>query len=173
MTLLSRVANVLRREHIDFALIGAAALAAHGVGRSTLDIDILVTDPRVLGLRLGGENVTVDVRRGDADDPLAAVIRVSQPGERDVDVVVGRFPWQQDIIRRARTIDLEDVQIPVADVAGIILLKLYAGGTQDAWDVEQLLASADRASATAAVDDSVHELPPDARALWQRLRGTR
>lgn len=164
---------MLRREHIDFALIGAAALAAHGVGRSTLDIDILVTDPRVLSLSLGGENVTVDVRRGDADDPLAGVIRFSQAGERDVDLVVGRFSWQQDIIRRARTIDLEDVQIPVADVTGVILLKLYAGGTQDAWDVEQLLASTDRASATAAVDDIVHELPPDARTLWQRLRGTR
>jgi hypothetical protein len=44
VTLLAHVTNVLRRERIDFALIGAATLAAHGVSRSTVDIDLLVTD---------------------------------------------------------------------------------------------------------------------------------
>jgi len=46
--LLAQVTRALRRERIDFALIGAAALAAHGVSRSTVDIDLLVTDARVL-----------------------------------------------------------------------------------------------------------------------------
>ncbi len=170
MTLLAHVTTVLRRERIDFALIGAAALAAHGVSRSTVDIDLLVTDPRALSLAWDDEQVSVDVRRGDADDPLAGVIRFAQPGERDVDLVVGRFQWQRDIIGRARTIDLGDIQIPVADLAGVILLKLYAGGAQDGWDVEQLLASTDRGQATASVDALIHELPEDAQGLWRRLR---
>ena len=71
----------------------AAALAAHGVSRSTVDIYLLVVDPRVLSLTSTEPNVTVDVRRGAADDPLAGVIRFSQPQERDVDVVVGRSRW--------------------------------------------------------------------------------
>ena len=100
----------------------------------------------------------------------AGVIRFSQPQERDVDVVVGRSRWQQDIIRRARTIDVGELTVPVVDVTGLILLKLYAGGSQDAWDIEQLLAVADQAAVVAAVDALVHELPQRAQALWERLR---
>ena len=48
MTLLARVSALLASQGMPFALIGAAAMAAHGVGRSTLDRDLLVHDPRVL-----------------------------------------------------------------------------------------------------------------------------
>lgn len=175
MRLLSQVTRALRQERIDFALIGAAALAAHGVSRSTVDIDLLVTDPRVLTLDWPTLNpawnaTNVDVRRGDAGDPLAGVIRFTQPGAREVDLVVGRYQWQRDIIGRAHPIDLGEIEIPVVDLAGVILLKLYAGGAQDAWDVEQLLASTNRGQATASVDALIHELPADALALWRRLR---
>lgn len=173
MTLLAYVTSQLSREQIEFAMIGAAALAAHGVSRSTVDIDLLVVDPRVLNLTSTTPHITVDIRRGAADDPLAGVVRFSQPHERDVDVVVGRSRWQQDIIRRAQTIEVERLTVPVVDVSGLILLKLYAGGSQDAWDVEQLLASVDRPTAVAAVDLLVRELPDDAQALWERLRASR
>jgi predicted nucleotidyltransferase len=170
VTLLAYVTSQLARERIEFAMIGAAALAAHGVSRSTVDIDLLVVDPRVLSLTSTTPNVTVDIRRGAADDPLAGVVRFSQPHERDVDIVVGRSRWQQDIIRRAQTIEVGGLTVPVVDVTGLILLKLYAGGIQDASDVEQLLASVDRPTAVAAVDALVQELPDDAQTLWERLR---
>jgi predicted nucleotidyltransferase len=170
VTLLARVAAVLRDERIDFALIGATALAAHGVSRSTMDIDLLVTDQRALRLAWSDFGLSADVRRGDTDDPLAGVIRLSHPGERDVDLVVGRDRWQHDILERARTLDFGDVAIPVAGVADLILLKLYAGGSQDAWDVEQLLASGDREPTVTSVDAAVRALPPAAQALWRRLR---
>jgi predicted nucleotidyltransferase len=168
--LLAYVTSQLGREQIEFAMIGAAALAAHGVSRSTVDIDLLVVDPRVLSLTSTEPSVAVDVRRGAADDPLAGVVRFSQPQERDVDVVVGRSRWQQGIIRRAQAINVGELTVPVVDVTDLILLKLYAGGSQDAWDIEQLLAVADHAAVTAAVDALVHELPHDAQTLWQRLR---
>jgi hypothetical protein len=42
------VADLLASERIPFALIGASALAARGVSRSTHDLDLLTTDSRVL-----------------------------------------------------------------------------------------------------------------------------
>jgi hypothetical protein len=48
VTLLERVAAVLSEHGLRHALIGAAALAVHGVSRSTLDQDLLVHDRRVL-----------------------------------------------------------------------------------------------------------------------------
>ncbi|MBV8519050.1 MAG: hypothetical protein JO197_16770 [Acidobacteria bacterium] len=52
-----------------------------------------------------------------------------------------------------------------------MLLKLFAGGPQDAWDIEQVLAG----GATDVVNDvEVHidELPSAARELWARLRAS-
>ena len=55
-------------------MIGAAALALHGVSRSTGDQDLLVTDSAVLAAGFWESlerSTTIDVRRGDDADPLA------------------------------------------------------------------------------------------------------
>lgn len=92
-------------------------------------------------------------------------------GERDGDVVIGRAAWQTALLDQDLRIDLEGARVPVVDVPGLILLKLYAVGTQDPWDIEQLLAAGERSALVAAVDQRVAALPADARARWQQLRG--
>jgi hypothetical protein len=88
----------VERRGVRFALIGAGALAVHGVARSTFDLDLFTTDARVLDAALWAEVVrsgaSVDVRLGDSEDPLAGVIRRSGD-ERDVDVAVGRADWRR------------------------------------------------------------------------------
>ena len=69
MSLLDEVAGLLSGRGIDLAVIGAAALAAHGVSRATADLDLLVVDLAVLDaavwldLRAAGDDV--EIRRGD------------------------------------------------------------------------------------------------------------
>jgi len=171
VTLLERVAGILSERGVRHALIGAAALAVHGVSRSTLDQDLLVHDRRVLEpdfwISLTGEAV-VDLRRGDSDDPLAGVVRVSQDSERLVDVVVGRHVWQQDVL--ARAVAIGDEPLLVVQRPDLILLKLYAGGSQDNWDIEQLLAVDSSAATLAAVDAHVALLPARSRDIWASLR---
>ena len=59
---------------------------------------------------------------------------------------------------------------PVVDAPDLILLKLYAGGSQDRADVEQLLAL-DAGGATArAVDKRISALPLRSREIWSALR---
>lgn len=48
MILSDRVVSILNDAGVAHALIGAAALAAAGVARSTLDLDLLTLDARVL-----------------------------------------------------------------------------------------------------------------------------
>ena len=172
MTLLDRVADRLSRQGIAHALIGAAALAAHGVSRSTLDHDVLVTDLRVLDDRFWSDmrlGASVDVRRGDIDDPLAGVVRVTSPSERDVDVIVGREPWQAEILTRAQPIG--DGPLAVVERADLVLLKLYAGGSQDRWDIEQLLSLDERDALMRDVDARLHSLPRAARDVWDQVCG--
>lgn len=171
MTLGERVIAALEERGIAHAIIGATALAAAGVARSTLDLDLLTLDSRLLDpkhwndLRAAGADV--DVRRGDSDDPLAGVVRISMADERPVDIILGRYAWQGRAVERA-------VRLPdgrrLVQARDLVLLKLYAGGTQDLWDVRQLLAAVDHRSLVADVEQDLGDLPAGARELWANVR---
>ena len=105
VSLIERVAAILDRADARYALVGAAAMTVHGVGRSTRDVDLLTLSSVWLDASwwkpLCDAGVTVSVSRGDAEDPLAGVVRFDQEGERPVDLVVGRHRWQRRILDRA------------------------------------------------------------------------
>jgi hypothetical protein len=174
MTLADRVAAVLDRAGIPHALIGAAALAACGIARSTFDIDILAVDSRCLDAALWRDlepgGVTIDLRRGDAADPLAGVVRLEQSGERPVDLVVGRHTWQARALARALR---PAGSPPVVQGRDLVLLKLYAGGTQDMWDIRELLALQDADRLVEEVNADVADLPVDAARRWSEVRDAR
>lgn len=172
MTLVGQVIALFHRENIPYALIGASALAVHGIPRSTYDIDLLTTSARVLEPslweQLSAHDVSVDVRAGDAADPLRGVIRLQRASDRDVDVIVGRHQWQSDLLGRAVPSRVLDEDVAVVLKGDLILLKLYAGGHQDVWDIEQLLADADH-GVLAHVASRISLLPMDCQSRWAEL----
>jgi predicted nucleotidyltransferase len=175
--LVTRVAEVLGEHGVAYAVIGAAALAAHGVARSTFDVDLFTTSQAPLEHEFWSEvaadsELSLAIRRGDADDPLQGLVRVEAPDQRTVDVVIGRRGWMSEAVARAAMIRIAGSPQPVITAPDLVLFKLYAGGSQDCWDIEQLLAGSDRDSLAAAVDAGIAALPVDARRLWQRLRPT-
>ena len=171
---LADVSALLERHRIRHAIIGAMALAVHGVTRSSEDVDVLVTDHGCLEAdawqALVADGVDVDLRRGDADDPLAGVVRL-RSRETQIDVIVGRGEWQNDVLTRARPATLRGTAIPVVTAADLVLLKLYAGGPQDAWDVDQLLDAIP--TIEDAVTDGLQALPKSCTRLWQRILADR
>ena len=171
--LLYQVASTLAAAGIPSALIGAGALAIHGVSRSTFDRDLLVTDVRVLDRRIWmplGEAAEIDVRHGDADDPLGGVVRVTAGADMAVDVIVGRHRWQARLVEEASAARGAEGSVSVVSPSGLVLLKLYAGGPQDLWDIVQLRAVHGH-SLDAAVNERIAALPDSARDAWQRLVG--
>lgn len=173
MKLLADVASALEAGGIEFALIGAGAMAVHGVARSTQDLDLLSTDSRCLDdslwQPLRGDGAAVDVRCGDVDDPLAGVVRLVRPGSRPVDLVIGKHRWQDRAVKRAKTTTIGDRPVPVVSRADLVLLKLYAGGTQDAWDVHQLLADSDRPVLITDVERDLGDLPRYSQTRWRQI----
>lgn len=151
-------------------------MAAHGAPRSTIDLDLLTTDKRSLDSMLwdslddGG--IKARITRGDFEDPLAGVVRISAPSERMVDVIVGRFSWQSSIVERAVQISVQELEISVAEPADLILLKLYAGGPQDRWDIQQLLAAQPTVDLQALVEQRLARLPRECAELWRELTST-
>lgn len=172
MNLTEQVARRLAEESIPFALIGASALAAYGVARSTQDTDLFAVSSRVLSQDVWQALVTagvdVDIRRGDDDDPLLGVVRCSVDRQA-VDVVVGRYQWQRAMLDRANRLSLAEMELPVVTPSDLILLKLYAGGLQDRWDILQLLQTGS-AAVVDEVEQRLEELPSGCAELWHELR---
>ena len=109
----------------------------------------------------------IDIRRGDEDDPLMGIVRFSRPGDLDIDIVVGRHFWQQECVLRAVEMAVGDAR--VVTLPDLVLLKLYAGGPQDAWDVHQVLGLPGGAEAATVVESRLKVLPADAIRLWRKI----
>ncbi|HET9226356.1 MAG TPA: hypothetical protein VFR31_06795 [Thermoanaerobaculia bacterium] len=169
MSLREEVSALLEAAEIRHALIGALALSAYGVNRASLDLDLFATDPACLQPDLWADlenrGISVEIRKGDLTDPLAGVVRFRAPGEMPVDVVVGKFPWQTRLLARAESIGGS----LVVRAADLVLLKLYAGGPQDAWDVQQLLARPFREDLIREVESRLSELPARSQGLWKKI----
>ncbi len=156
---------------VRYALIGAVALAARGVSRSTLDLDLLTTQRVVLSedfwttVRRAGRSV--EVRLGDFDDPLAGVVRVH--GDEPIDIVVGKYSWQGAVIERAEPVFVRGLTIPVPRKRDLVLLKLFAGGYRDLDDVRSLLAISEAEELTAEVESLLEGFPREMREAWQRI----
>ena len=84
MSVLRDVVATLDGAGIDYALIGAAALAVHGVSRATADVDFLTVDTKVLDKELWNalesHGANLRLLKGDSDDPLAGSVRLSVGG---------------------------------------------------------------------------------------------
>jgi hypothetical protein len=162
----ARVAAYLEAQGVACAVIGGVALAAHGIARATLDVDILVADARVLETEFWAGLAAIpppEVRRGDADDPLLGVVRFMTHALA-IDVVVGRPPLAGRVVARRMLVDVAAGRLPFADRGDLVLLKLLAAGPQDLVDIELLLA-ADPALRT-IVEERLSEAPPQVRATW-------
>ena len=173
MSLLSKVAAQLAARRVEFAAVGGVALAIRGIARSTFDVDLLTLDTSVLVESfwplLERDGAVVEVRRGDGDDPLKGLVRLVSRDERSVDVIVGRGAWQEGVVARAEPFSLLDTRVPVVRAADLILLKLHAGGTQDLWDVKQLLDADRDEDVSREVESRLSEIPRGAAIAWKRL----
>ncbi len=176
MSLLAKVASHFGLRRTAFAAVGGVALAIRGVSRSTFDVDLLTTDTAVLTdpywLLPERDGAQVEIRRGDGDDPLRGLVRLVARDERPVDVVVGRGSWLEGVVGRAEPFALLDTTVPVVRAADLVLLKLHAGGTQDLWDVTQLLAGDREGDLAHEVGSRLAEVPRNAGILWKRVRAS-
>jgi len=163
---------LLQEAGIGCAMIGAGALANHGVARATGDLDLLTVAADALlpptWNRLRQAGCEVEIRVGDPDDPLAGVVRVSRESGPPIDLIVGDRSWQRRAIERAEPCQLQGARVPVVGVVDLVLLKLYAAGPQDVWDVRQLLDRApDRDRLVRAVEAGLGELGDVAATAWR------
>lgn len=171
------VRAVLERNDVAHMLIGGHAVAARGYPRFTSDVDFMTTDRRVLDPTMWKElesaGAKVDARRGDYDDPLGGVVHITLPEDQEVDVVVGKYKWEHEVLERAELLEVAGMRVPVPRTADLILLKLSAGGYHDLNDAHVLLGIGGREQLIDEIEERIQRLPKDIKAAWQKVLGER
>ncbi len=145
--LLLDVAARLAEEKIDYAVIGAMAASVHGSIRATRDADALlsITIPRLGTLektfrRMGFQT---KLSRGDADDPIPALLAITDRFENRVDLLAGLRNLDPDVFSRSLTVQFFKTAIRVVSREDFIAMKCFAGGLQDIVDAREAMRAGD------------------------------
>jgi len=143
LLLLDAVA-VLTTHGIDYAVIGAMAASVHGVVRASVDADaVLSLTIRELGeleetFRAAG--FQTELRRGDPDDPIPAMLVLSDSLGNRVDLLAGLRGLEAAAFSRAIEVPFQDAALKIVGREDFIAMKLFAGGPQDMADARHAFA---------------------------------
>ena len=134
--------SLLIERKVEFVLVGAYALAVHGVPRATGDIDIFIRpDPE------NGKNVYACLAEFGAPLESVSIEDFSNPGvifqigvaPRRIDILTTIDAVSfQEAIKDALVIDIEGLKIPVLSKSNLIKNKESTGRAKDKIDAETL-----------------------------------
>ena len=138
------IADFLKTQKIDYALIGGLAATVRGEPRSTLDVGLVVgcDVQRCLAL--------VDDLDGSLFQPLfddvAAVVETTfilplrhRKTSVKVDMALGLTGFEQNAIHNASLVEFGECSVPVVSAEDLVLMKMLAGRPRDTDDVTQIL----------------------------------
>ena len=138
------VAEALKSQAIDYAVIGAMAAAVHGVVRASLDADAVV----LLHVReaarfqqlLAAAGFITALRIGDEGDPIPALLEARDAHGNRVDLLIGLRGLDPAALTRALRVAFLGGELSVIGREDFIAMKAYAGGPQDLSDASAVIA---------------------------------
>lgn len=144
-TLLAKLAGALERAGIPYMVIGGQAVLLHGEPRLTRDVDVtLGVDASALPNVLRAvEAIGLVPVRADIEEFVRStnVLPVADAGSGiRVDLIFSFTPYEDEAIRRAIGVILENTTVRFAAVEDLIVHKLVAGRPRDLEDVAGVLA---------------------------------
>ena len=144
--LLLDIAAILANQGIDYVVIGAMAAAVHGSIRATTDADALISAGvaklKQLQRELKRVGLNADLRQGDRDDPIRALLAVTDKHRNRVDILAGLRGLDLDAFVRAIEVPLYGSSLRVIGREDFIAMKCFAGGPQDIADARRALKAA-------------------------------
>jgi hypothetical protein len=171
--LLLDVVDVLDRNDIRYAVIGAMAAAVHGVVRASMDADAAVLLPAHRAGEVEREchaaGFLTELRLGDEDDPIGAVLRLGDSLGNRVELLFGLRGLGAEAFARAIRVPFENRELRVIGREDFIAMKLFAHGPQDLLDAENALAVARDSVDLALLRRAAGAYGPDTVTAVERL----
>jgi predicted nucleotidyltransferase len=144
--LLLDVAALLADQEVEYAVIGGMAASVHGSIRATTDADALVSVsvPKLAQLEKAFKKAgfKTELRRGDAADPIPALLAVSDKHGNRVDLLAGLRGLDREAFSRSITVPFLGSSVRVIGREDFIAMKCFAGGPQDIADARHALKTA-------------------------------
>jgi hypothetical protein len=144
--LLLDVVEILRREKVDYAIIGAFALSVLGVVRASTGADaLLFAEPGRLSKleeKFQLEGFATELRTAEADDPVSGMLALSDRFGNHVELLGGLRNMDPAILARTLEIDFRNEKLRIVGREDFIAMKCYAGGPQDLLDARSAYRAA-------------------------------
>lgn len=148
LLLLLDVVAVLEKQGIEYGVVGALAASVYGTVRATTDADAVVSasQPKLAGLEkiFRKAGLTAELRRGDADDPIPALLVVSDQFGNRVDLLGGLRGLDPDAFDRTIAVPFSGTTLRIIGREDFIAMKCFAGGALDIADAQEAIRAADR-----------------------------
>jgi predicted nucleotidyltransferase len=145
--LLLDVVERLVQHSVQYAVIGAIAASVHGIVRASFDADALVSVSRQklkeLASELAAAGLQTQLRVGDLDDPIPALLAISDSHGNRVDLLGGLRGLEPAAFSRTIQVPFKGSTMQIIGREDFIAMKAFAGGPQDIADARNamLLAS--------------------------------
>lgn len=137
LLLLDAVA-LLAEENIGYAVIGAMAASVHGVVRASVDADavlsVTIQELGALERKFQAAGFRTELRRGDAEDPIPALLALHDSFGNRVDLLAGLRGLEAAAFSRAVEVPFQGKKLRVIGREDFIAMKLFANGPQDLAD---------------------------------------
>lgn len=141
--LMADVAELLATQGVRYAVVGAMAAAVHGVVRASLDADAVVTlqaaEARALRQSLIAADYEAELRVGDVDDPIPALLEVRDAYGNRVDLLIGLRGMDPEALNRTRQVAFAGATLEFVGREDFIAMTAFAGGPVDLADARAVM----------------------------------
>jgi hypothetical protein len=138
--------EVLAQERINYAVIGAMAASIHGVVRASVDADAVLSliskKPSDLERWFLTAGFQTQLRVGDPEDPIPALLQLTDSFGNRVDLLIGLRGLETEAFSRAMEVPFQGVALRVIGREDFIAMKVFAGGPQDMTDARNAISIA-------------------------------
>jgi len=145
--LLLDVVALLEKQSIEYGVVGALAGAVHGAVRATTDADALISiaPSKLAGLErmFRDASFTAELHRGDSDDPIPALLAISDQFGNRVDLLGGLRGLDPAAFERTLAVPFSGTILRIIGREDFIAMKCFAGGPQDIADAQEAIRGAD------------------------------
>jgi predicted nucleotidyltransferase len=174
--LLAELVALFDERATAYAVIGAMAVAVHGAIRASQDADALVkvsvAELRDLKSFLELRDYATQLRVGDHDDPIGAVLEVSDRYGNRVDLLAGLRGLDGDAFTRVIRVHYENATLKVIGLEDLIAMKAHAGGPLDLQDARRILEANHGALDAELVMQLARKFGADAQRNCEQLLAT-
>ncbi len=141
--LLLDVIDVLASHSITYAVVGALAASVHGAVRASMDADVVLSlglpDAKNLKSSLTVAGFQTEFTRGDLDDPIPALLKVTDPFGNRVDLLIGLKGLDPQAFSRSIEVPFQGTTLKFIGREDFIAMKAFAGGPMDLVDAARAI----------------------------------